>query len=147
MGSSKHIRTPPRGADTCFGTLVIALPVPFTGGELRLAHGTKDTTVNWSKALQPVRYWAPEAEKAAHVPTNAGLQWTAFFGDVEHEVSMGQLWGWGFRGRVRVYLLALGPVGVLGGGGRVYDLALGLGAVVFRVQFVLTAVKFTLGMK
>jgi hypothetical protein len=42
----------PRGADTCFGTLVVALPVFFQGGQLAFSHGGESQSVDWSRRLQ-----------------------------------------------------------------------------------------------
>jgi hypothetical protein len=67
----------------------------FAGGALGLRHGDSATTLNWQQALHaPYGYGyytapggqTPEQRALAHVPNNAGLQWGAFFGDVEHEV-------------------------------------------------------------
>jgi Rps23 Pro-64 3,4-dihydroxylase Tpa1-like proline 4-hydroxylase len=38
-GFFKPHKDTPRGGDTCFGTFVVCLPLPFSGGELRLKHG------------------------------------------------------------------------------------------------------------
>lgn len=74
----------PRGALTCFGTLVLSLPVPFEGGRLRFMHHerTLAAPLNDGYAL---RYCYDPAKKRAHVPP-AVAQWAAFFGDVQHEV-------------------------------------------------------------
>jgi hypothetical protein len=83
-GFFKPHKDTPRGGTTCFGTLVVCLPVPFQGGALKLKHGKQVTTQSWSSnMLMP---WSDKKLAAAHVPTKAGLQWAAFFGDVEHEV-------------------------------------------------------------
>jgi hypothetical protein len=52
------------------GTLVVCLPTPHTGGELRLKHEGKEVVVDMSDA-------------SAATPT---IRWCAFFSDVEHEV-------------------------------------------------------------
>jgi hypothetical protein len=83
----------PHGGDTCFGTLVVALPVLFRGGILKLSHDRESAQLAWDRALQPAgtsaldyRDMAGAAQRrAAHVPA-CGLQWAAFFGGVQHEV-------------------------------------------------------------
>jgi hypothetical protein len=64
------------------------------GGGLNLRHGESATRLNWAQALQHPYcgygyYGAADGQTAeraqAHVPSDAGLQWGAFFGDVEHE--------------------------------------------------------------
>jgi hypothetical protein len=89
-----HKDTPRGDADTCFGTLVVVLPVPFVGGGLWLRHGDTRVELDWHSAMRLpwVDFYAGGRDKAAmrrraqHVPTTAGLQFGAFFGDVEHEV-------------------------------------------------------------
>lgn len=61
-----HIDTP-RGAGQ-FGSLVISLPYPHVGGQLRVAHKGKGTIIDWGQK---------EADK---------IQWAAFYSDCEHEV-------------------------------------------------------------
>ena len=61
-----HVDTP-RGADQ-FGSLVISLPYPYVGGQLRVAHKGQETIIDWGQK---------EADK---------IQWAAFYSDCEHEV-------------------------------------------------------------
>ena len=61
-----HVDTP-RGA-TQLGSLVVCLPYPHEGGQLRIAHQGRETVCDWS------------AEKGDAV------QWAAFYSDCEHEV-------------------------------------------------------------
>jgi hypothetical protein len=74
----------PRGAKTCFGTLVVALPVPFSGGFLNLEHNGDKAFINWGQALSRQPYCM--ATKTYVAIPNCGLQWVAFFGDVMHAV-------------------------------------------------------------
>ncbi|KAK3285140.1 hypothetical protein CYMTET_7239 [Cymbomonas tetramitiformis] len=86
-GFFKPHKDTPRGADTCFGTLVVALPVCYEGGDLVLSHGANPAvTFAWGKKLEPRYNWYTVLKnKDDHVPA-VGLQWGAFFGDVVHEV-------------------------------------------------------------
>ena len=61
-----HVDTP-RGTEQ-FGSLVISLPFPHVGGQLRVAHKGEETITDWCQK---------EAEK---------IQWAAFYSDCEHEV-------------------------------------------------------------
>uniref|UniRef100_A0A1X7UX57 Fe2OG dioxygenase domain-containing protein n=1 Tax=Amphimedon queenslandica TaxID=400682 RepID=A0A1X7UX57_AMPQE len=61
-----HVDTP-RSKDM-FGSLVVCLPSPFTGGELVTRHNGRQVTFDWSR------------------DSNTLIQWGAFFSDVEHEV-------------------------------------------------------------
>jgi len=62
----------PRG-DDMLGTLVLCLPVPFSGGALELTHRGVTKTFDWSPGRRSGR--AADASP-----------WAAFFGDVDHEV-------------------------------------------------------------
>lgn len=57
----------PRGA-TQFGSLVVCLPYPHQGGQLRVAHQGRETICDWS------------AQKGE------AIKWAAFYSDCEHEV-------------------------------------------------------------
>lgn len=57
----------PRGA-TQFGSLVVCLPYPHQGGQLRMAHQGQETICDWS------------AKKGE------AIKWAAFYSDCEHEV-------------------------------------------------------------
>ena len=61
-----HVDTP-RGSEQ-FGSLVISLPYPHVGGQLRVAHKGQETIIDWGQK---------EADK---------IQWAAFYSDCEHEV-------------------------------------------------------------
>lgn len=63
----------PRDRD-CFGTLVVCLPVRFSGGRLVVR---KDTTVafDWESRAG---FWNPEP--------STEVQWAAFYGDVDHQI-------------------------------------------------------------
>ena len=61
-----HVDTP-RGTEQ-FGSLVISLPYPHVGGQLRVAHNGQETIIDWG-------------QKAADK-----IQWAAFYSDCEHEV-------------------------------------------------------------
>ena len=61
-----HLDTP--RSDLHFGSLVVCLPAAHEGGHLSVRHQGHTTTFNWSKDI-----------------TN--VQWAAFYGDCEHEVS------------------------------------------------------------
>jgi hypothetical protein len=62
----------PRGKDM-LGTLVVCLPIGFSGGELELTHRGAIRTFDWGS-----RSRSPKAP--------IELRWAAFFGDVDHEV-------------------------------------------------------------
>ena len=64
-----HVDTPRSGQ--MFGSLVVCLPTKFSGGELVVRHKKKVIKYDWSSSVSD--------------PFN-GLQWTAFFSDIEHEV-------------------------------------------------------------
>ena len=102
---AKHKDTP-RNATTHFGTLVVALPSKFEGGDLVIQHGGQVVNaLQASKADFEPRYgygykygygygYGAQAEAkrrehaakvAEHVPSNT-IRWAAFFGDAEHEV-------------------------------------------------------------
>ena len=74
----------PRGAATCFGTLVVSLPVNFSGGHLQLTHagvthshsGIPKTPYSYQRHGFPPSNVVPEAK----------MKWVAFFGDVSHQV-------------------------------------------------------------
>ena len=61
-----HVDTP-RGAEQ-FGSLVISLPYPHVGGQLRVAHKGQETIIDWGQK---------EADQ---------IHWAAFYSDCEHEV-------------------------------------------------------------
>ncbi|XP_065913973.1 uncharacterized protein [Dysidea avara] len=61
-----HVDTPRSGQ--MFGSLVVCLPTQFSGGELVVRHKKKEIKYDWSS------------------PPFNGLQWAAFFSDIEHEV-------------------------------------------------------------
>ena len=75
----------PRGASTCFGTLVVSLPVPFQGGRLRFVHHEHSALAAPLNNGYSRGYYGSSAEKCAFVPQPVA-QWVAFFGDVQHEV-------------------------------------------------------------
>ena len=62
----------PRGSDM-FGTLVVCLPSQFGNGKLVLSHRGVVQKFDWGSAIQ--------AQKKPNQ-----LQWTAFFGDVDHQI-------------------------------------------------------------
>ncbi|KAE8442380.1 hypothetical protein EG329_003396 [Mollisiaceae sp. DMI_Dod_QoI] len=62
----KHVDTP-RGP-TQFGSLVVALPHPHEGGQLRVSHKGHSTFFDWSNT------------------DSKDIQWAAFYSDCEHEV-------------------------------------------------------------
>ena len=64
-----HVDTPRSGQ--MFGSLVVSLPTQFSGGELVVRHKNKEIKYDWSSSESN--------------PSN-GLQWAAFFSDIEHEV-------------------------------------------------------------
>jgi len=64
-----HVDTPRSGQ--MFGSLVICLPTHFSGGELVVRHNKKEIKYNWSSSVSD---------------PFSGLQWAAFFSDIEHEV-------------------------------------------------------------
>lgn len=61
-----HLDTP--RSDLHFGSLVVCLPAAHEGGQLIVRHQGHSTTFDWSK-------------------DSTNLQWAAFYGDCEHEVS------------------------------------------------------------
>jgi hypothetical protein len=62
----------PRGNDM-FGTLVVCLPSQFSGGNFVLSHRGIVQKFDWASAVQKQK--APNQ-----------LHWTAFFGDVDHQI-------------------------------------------------------------
>ena len=60
-----HVDTPRSG--NMFGSLVVCLPFPFTGGELVTRHRGRQVTFNWTTKSD-------------------AIQWAAFYSNVEHEV-------------------------------------------------------------
>lgn len=63
----KPHRDTPR-SDLHFGSLVVCLPSAHEGGQLIVRHQGHSTTFDWSS-------------------DSSNLQWAAFYGDCEHEVS------------------------------------------------------------
>jgi len=64
-----HVDTPRSGQ--MFGSLVVCLPTWYSGGELVVRHKNKEIKYDWSLPVSdPI----------------SGLQWAAFFSDIEHEV-------------------------------------------------------------
>lgn len=61
-----HLDTP--RSNLHFGSLVVCLPAAHEGGQLVVRHHGHSTTFDWSK-------------------DSTNLQWAAFYGDCEHEVS------------------------------------------------------------
>ena len=59
-----HVDTP--RSKNMFGSLVVSLPSPFTGGELVTSHQGRRVTFDWSNS--------------------SNIQWAAFYSDVEHGV-------------------------------------------------------------
>ena len=64
-----HVDTP--RSPLMFGSLVLCLPLPFTGGSLVTRHQGRQICFDWSSS--------PET-------TNDKICWASFFSDVEHEV-------------------------------------------------------------
>ena len=62
-----HVDTP--RSEKMFGSLVVCLPTPFTGGELIVRHHKEEIKYDWSSTA-----------------SDTSLHWAAFFSDVEHEV-------------------------------------------------------------
>lgn len=65
----------PAGVDFV-GTLVLALPTRFTGGQLRVAMHGHVTSLDWASELADLAQDAPHA-----------ACWAAFFGDADHDVA------------------------------------------------------------
>jgi hypothetical protein len=61
-----HVDTPRSG--DMFGSLVVCLPSPFTGGQLVTRHQQREVTFDWSNQ------------------STSNIQWASFFSNVEHEV-------------------------------------------------------------
>ncbi|KAK7976969.1 hypothetical protein PG988_004459 [Apiospora saccharicola] len=68
-----HVDTP-RGR-THFGSLVVALPTEFKGGQLRLVHQGKER-----------RYLDGEPDEGLYNSDRYDIRWVAFYSDCEHEV-------------------------------------------------------------
>lgn len=64
-----HVDTP--RSEKMFGSLVVCLPTPFTGGELVVRHHKQEIKYDWSSTASD---------------TSSTLHWAAFFSDIEHEV-------------------------------------------------------------
>ena len=95
----RHCDTP--RSELQFGSLVIALPVGFTGGSLSCFHKQQTECLDWAAGTNAGTFhafsWASAERQAAekrqaaerqldHVVPNK-LKWAAFFGDVEHAVA------------------------------------------------------------
>ena len=87
-------RDTPRSTDS-FGSLVVALPVPWVGGMLTLNHEEQSKTFSWDRSmLHPdSRRWVPSDKRAewkekfdAFIPPNK-LHYAAFFSDTKHSIS------------------------------------------------------------
>ena len=75
---AKHKDTP-RGT-TCFGTLIIVLPIPFTGGELQLRnHEGEGRTLDFTRQMAKYFYGKDKEKQANEYVPTAGLQWVAMF--------------------------------------------------------------------
>ncbi|KAK4159403.1 hypothetical protein QBC43DRAFT_327208 [Cladorrhinum sp. PSN259] len=67
-----HVDTP--RSPSQFGSLVVCLPIPHSGGSLQVRHNGKCLNFDWSN---------PGIEPAQEP---ASIQWAAFYSDCEHEV-------------------------------------------------------------
>ena len=65
-----HVDTP--RSPTQFGSLVVCLPYPHSGGELRVRHAGSSTEFNWSQSYDM---------------DDPKIHWAAFYSDCEHEVA------------------------------------------------------------
>ncbi|KAF8521841.1 hypothetical protein JB92DRAFT_2889717 [Gautieria morchelliformis] len=72
-GFFKPHRDTPKSARH-IGTLVVALPIPFEGGELRISHQGKQVLFEWGTTC------------STSVRDRVALPWAFLFSDVEHEV-------------------------------------------------------------
>ena len=70
-GHFKTHKDTPRGADM-FGTLVVCLPLCFSGGRFVVSHKCMERSFNWDNVR-------------SNSPANR-LQWCAFFGDCNHKI-------------------------------------------------------------
>jgi hypothetical protein len=61
-----------------FGTVVVCLPSRFKGGQLVLRHGPVQRVLDWQNGTEKYSTWARSIPQ---------LQWAAFYGHVEHEVT------------------------------------------------------------
>lgn len=87
-------RDTPRSTDS-FGSLVVALPVPWVGGMLTLNHEGKSETFTWNASMQhpDSRRYVPSDKRVewqekidAFVPPNE-VHYAAFFSDTKHSIS------------------------------------------------------------
>lgn len=75
----------PRG-ENCFGSLVVCLPAPFSGGDLKLHHSGSNDVIDLAKGNGPSFYIYGKTFLEMHYTPETKLKWVAFFGDVDHEV-------------------------------------------------------------
>eukprot|EP00752_Nemacystus_decipiens_P003192 g2953.t1 len=84
-GHFKSHRDTPRD-ELAFGTLVVALPSSFSGGNLVVRHRDSTHTCNWESKLKNWYYGGElEYRRFVNVPKNT-LQWCAFFGHCNHKI-------------------------------------------------------------
>ena len=77
---------------TMFGSLVVALPTPFQGGQLSVSHGDHMVTFKWGKQLSPTDKRHDETTEAwqkrrEDFTPMREMWWAAFFGDCKHSVN------------------------------------------------------------
>jgi len=80
-------RDTPRNQEM-FGSLVVCLPIIFTGGILAVKNDSKKVEMNWGFEYHRQRFlWKPEEDKAIQGVPEAKIFYTAFYADCEHEIS------------------------------------------------------------
>jgi len=86
--SYKAQQEQPRGP-TCFGTLIVCLPVPFKGGYLKLEHMGERKTFDWTGVLNYAgsAIGKDKEDKIRNFVPSPQLQWVAFYGDIQHEMT------------------------------------------------------------
>ncbi|KAI7302125.1 hypothetical protein KC315_g16268, partial [Hortaea werneckii] len=78
-----HVDTP-RNA-TQIGSLVVCLPVAFSGGELVVRHQGQEIVHDWGR-INNNNDIDPASAAAAAAPAPPSINWTAFYSDCAHEV-------------------------------------------------------------
>ncbi|KAJ3047537.1 hypothetical protein HK097_011452 [Rhizophlyctis rosea] len=77
-----HVDTPTGGQ--MFGSLVVCLPVSFTGGELTVKQKEQLVTFDWAEETQEKGTKQKKVTNTAAVNPHRAIRWAAFYSDCEH---------------------------------------------------------------
>ena len=75
-------RLPDHAGERVFASLVVLLPVPFTGGDLLVRHKGREGFLTATKRAESTS----DVDEASPTPNLPTLRWAAFYADCEHEV-------------------------------------------------------------